>query len=154
LLFRQRQGLFADGFVSSTMVVMPAMIAFAYAIVPIHSLNSCEPQGGAIAVLGFMLVMAAIWGLQMLDKAREKDEQSKVWLPFKEFLQDEYRRMNRIIRLDQGASVLLCVEAARVGMYAVPFLSTGLLFACWGRQARRFWSSIYLIDAGSPDSRA
>jgi hypothetical protein len=38
----------------------------------------------------------------MLDEAREKDEQSKVWLPFKEFLQDEYRRMNRVIVWTRG----------------------------------------------------
>jgi hypothetical protein len=57
----------------------------------------------------------------MLDKVREKDERAKVWLPFKEFLQDEYRRMNPLIRLDQGAAVLLCVAVASVGMYTVPF---------------------------------
>jgi RNA polymerase sigma factor (sigma-70 family) len=62
---------------------------------------------------------------------RQKDEKSKVWLPFKEFLQNEYHHMNHLIRLDQGAAVLLCVGAASVGMYAVPFLSAGLQFACW-----------------------
>jgi hypothetical protein len=45
-------------------------------------------------------------------------------------LQDEYRRMNHIIRLDQRASVLLCLGAASVGMYALPFLSDGLQLAC------------------------
>jgi hypothetical protein len=81
----------------------------------------------------FILVMAALWGLQMLDKVREKDERAKVRLSFKEFLQDEYRRMNRVIRLDQGASVLLCLGAASVGMYAIPFLSpraAACLFGC------------------------
>jgi len=83
----------------------------------------------------YLLVMAAILGLQMLDKVREKDEKSKVWLPFKEFLQDEYRRMNHLIRLDQAAGLLLCVGAASVGMYAIPFLSTGLQLACWAATA-------------------
>jgi hypothetical protein len=46
-------------------------------------------------------------------------------------LQDEYRRMNHIIRLDHGAAVLLCVGVASVGMYTVPFLSAVLQFACW-----------------------
>jgi hypothetical protein len=90
-----------------------------------------DSKEAPLQTLGFILVVAAIWGLQMLDKAREKDEQSKVRLPFKEFLQDEYRRMNRIIRLDQGAAGLLCVGVASVGMCTVPFLSAGLQFACW-----------------------
>jgi hypothetical protein len=81
--------------------------------------------------VAFILVMAAIWGLQKLDQEREKDERSKVWLPFKDFLKDEYRRIDHIIRLDQGAAFLLCLGVASVGMYAVPFLSAGLQLACW-----------------------
>jgi hypothetical protein len=61
-----------------------------------------DSKEAPLQTLGFILQVAAIWGLQMLDKAWEKDEQSKGWLPFKKFLQDENRRMNRIIRLDQG----------------------------------------------------
>jgi hypothetical protein len=63
----------------------------------------------------FIFVMTAIWGLHMPDKVWEKDEKFKAWLPFKEFFQDEHCRMNHIIRLDQGAAVLLCVENAGVG---------------------------------------
>jgi hypothetical protein len=89
----------------------------------------------------FILVMVAIGGLHMLDKVREKDEKPKVWLPFREFLQDEYRRMNHLIRLDQGAAVLVCVGAASVGMYAVPFLSVAP--ENWAIMALQIWAKIY-----------
>jgi peptidoglycan/LPS O-acetylase OafA/YrhL len=57
----------------------------------------------------FMLEVAVICALQLLDRAREKSELPKLWLPPGEFLLDEHRRMGRNIRLDQWVSALLCV---------------------------------------------
>jgi hypothetical protein len=111
-------------------MIMKACVA-ALLVLTVFRISHSHGKEARLQSAAFILVMAAIWGLQLLDKEREKDEKSKVWLPFKEFLQDECRRMSHIIRLDQGAAILLCVGAASVGMYAVPFLSGGLQLACW-----------------------
>jgi hypothetical protein len=111
-------------------MIMKAFVAAVLVLATFQAIHT-DSKEAPLQSAAFILVMAAIWGLQMLDKVREKDEKSKVWLPFKEFLQDEYRRMNHLIRLDQGSAVLLCTGVASVGMYAVPFLSAGLQLACW-----------------------
>jgi hypothetical protein len=83
-----------------------------------------------LQTVAFMLEMAVIFVLQLLDKAREKYELPKLWLDHREFLLDEHRRMDRNIRLDQWVSALLCVAIICVALYAAPFLSAGLQVAC------------------------
>jgi hypothetical protein len=78
----------------------------------------------------FIIVMAAICGLNLVDKAREQYRKPKVSLPIVEFIRDEHRRTDRNIRLDQCASVLLSVAVACVGLYAALFLSGALRIAC------------------------
>jgi hypothetical protein len=111
-------------------MIMKAALAavIALAIYQQFYSNSVEAP---LQTIGFILMMVAIEGLNLLDRVREKDEQAKIWLPIKEFLQDEYRRMNHLVRLDERASLLLCVGTASVGMCAAPFLSTWLQFACF-----------------------
>jgi hypothetical protein len=78
----------------------------------------------------FILAMAAIGALQMLDKEREKYREPKYWLDRVEFLKNEYTRLGQNIRIDLWSSVALCLGVASLGMYAVPFLSVGLQIAC------------------------
>jgi hypothetical protein len=78
----------------------------------------------------FILIMAAIWALQMLDKKREKYREPQYWLDRVEFLKSEFERLGQNIRIDLLSSALLCIGVASVAMYAVPFLSAGLRFAC------------------------
>jgi hypothetical protein len=68
----------------------------------------------------FILAMAAIWALQMLDKEREKYREPKYWLDRVEFFKNEYTRLGQNIRIDLWSSVALCLGVASVGMYAVP----------------------------------
>jgi hypothetical protein len=67
---------------------------------------------------------------QLLDKARGKYEQPKMWLATKEFLPDEHRRMVQNIRFDRWTSALLGIAVACAGLYAAPFLSAGPKLAC------------------------
>ena len=63
---------------------------------------------------------------------REKYEQPKLWLNHREFLLDEHHRLGQNIRLDQWVSALLSVAIICVALYAAPFLSPGLRYACLG----------------------
>jgi hypothetical protein len=74
--------------------------------------------------------MAAIGGINLLDKARKKFEEPKLWLAHREFLLDEQNRLDQNIRYDRYVSVLLSVAIAGVGLYAAPYFSAGLKIAC------------------------
>jgi anti-sigma-K factor RskA len=89
-----------------------------------------QTREAPLQTVAFMLEVAVICVLQLLDKAREKYELPKLWLDHKEFLLDEHRRMDRNIRLDQWVSALLCVAIICLALYAAPFLSAGLQVAC------------------------
>jgi hypothetical protein len=60
----------------------------------------------------------------------EKYREPQYWLDRVEFLKSEFKRLGQNIRIDLLSSALLCIGVASVGMYAVPFLSAGLQFAC------------------------
>jgi hypothetical protein len=93
----------------------------------LYAANGHEPPLQAAA---FMLEMAALFGLNLLDKARRKYAEPKLWLPHREFLRDEHRRMDKNIGLDQWFSAVLSVAVAGVGLYALPFFTTGLRIVC------------------------
>jgi anti-sigma-K factor RskA len=103
------------------------MVVLVLAVLQLFVKDSREAP---LQTVAFMLEMAVLLVLQLLDKAREKYELPKLWLDHREFLLDEHRRMGRNIRLDQWASALLCVAITCVGLYAAPFLSAGLQVAC------------------------
>ena len=83
-----------------------------------------------LQTVAFIIEMAVIFGLQLVDKAREKYELPKLWLNHTEFLLDEHRRLDRKIRLDQWASWLLSVAIACVALYAAPLLSAASRIVC------------------------
>jgi hypothetical protein len=94
-----------------------------------------------------MLVMAAIWELQLPDKAREKDEKSKVWLIFKAFLQDEYlgdknpgyplllefQTVDVPISPHQGFRIRLSIRARFWGNEVPRYQNQRMLFLCTAR---------------------
>ena len=83
-----------------------------------------------IRALAFVLEMVVILVLLLVDRAREKYAQPKLWLSPDEFQLDEHRRMSQNIRLDQWVSGLLCLAIICLAVYAAPFLSAGLQGAC------------------------
>jgi hypothetical protein len=103
------------------------LVILALATFMIYVTDSRETplQSGA-----FILELAVFCGMQLLDKARKKYVQAKLWLAPREFLLDEHRRIAKNIRLDQWVSALLSIAVACAGMYAAPFLSAGLKLAC------------------------
>ena len=105
----------------------PFAVFLGLALLRLYIVGGVEPP---LQTVAFILEMAALFGLNLVDKAREKYEVQKLWLSLREFIQDEHRRMNGNIRLDQWTSVLLSVAVACVGRYAAPLLSAGPRLAC------------------------
>jgi len=113
--------------ISRIIMKASAAVLLGLAVIPLFPGHSREAP---LQKAAFMLEMAALWGLQRVDKEGEKYEVPKVWLNVREFLQDEHHRIGQNIRLDQWSSALVCIAIACVGLYASPFLSRGLRIAC------------------------
>jgi hypothetical protein len=93
--------------------------------------DSREPLAQSVA---FILEMAAIAGLYLVDKARAKWAEPK-GLTHMEFLRNEYRRLEKNIHFDRWSSVMLSVAVVGLGLYAAPIRSAGLRVACLGATA-------------------
>jgi hypothetical protein len=93
--------------------------------------DSREPPAQSVS---FMLEMAALFGLYMVDKARAKWAEPK-GLTHLEFLRDKFRRLEKNIYFDRWSSVMLSVAVVDLGLYAAPIRSTVLRVACWGATA-------------------
>jgi uncharacterized membrane protein len=107
----------------------PLLVLVALALVRLFATDIRETP---LQTVAFLLGAAVTCALQLLDRAREKCEQPRLWLAPDEFLLDEHRRIGRNIRLDQWLSALLCVAIICLALYAAPFLSAGLQVACLG----------------------
>jgi hypothetical protein len=94
--------------------------------------DSREPLAQSVA---FMLEMAALFGLYMVDKARAKWAKPKQWPTHLEFLRDEFRRLEKNIYFDRLVSVMLSVAVVGLGLYAAPIRSAVLRVVCWGATA-------------------
>jgi predicted anti-sigma-YlaC factor YlaD len=105
----------------------PLLVLIVLAVVQLFVTHIRETP---LQTVAFVLEMTVMCALQLLDRAREKCEQPRLWLAPDEFLLDEHRRMGRNIRLDQWVSALLCVAIICLALYAAPFLSAGLRVAC------------------------
>jgi hypothetical protein len=81
--------------------------------------------------VAFIIELAVVFALNLVEKAREKYEQPKMWLAHKEFLRDEQRRLKKIVLLDQWNSVLVSLAIICLALYAAPLLLAGLRIACW-----------------------
>jgi hypothetical protein len=94
--------------------------------------NTREPRAQSVA---FLLVMAAMFGLTRLDKARPKRAEPQQCHTHLEFLRDEFRRLEKSIHYDRWSSIMLSVGVACLGLYAWPVLSAVPQMACLGATA-------------------
>ncbi len=100
------------------------------------------PDEAPLQTAAFMLGLAVLFVLQLLEKAREEYELPKLWLDHREFLLDEHRRIGRNIRFDQWTSALVCTAIACAALYVARFLSAALqiaFLAAAGAAAIAFW---------------
>jgi Flp pilus assembly protein TadB len=87
-------------------------------------------QETPLQTVAFIIELAVFMALSLLDKARVKYKQPKLWLDQKAFMLDEQDRMNKNRSLDHWTLVLLSVAVACVGLYAAPLLSAGWRIVC------------------------
>jgi hypothetical protein len=92
-------------------------------VLAVKQIYFSDRQESSLQIAAFMIEMAAFGGLLKLDKVRENYKQPRYWLSTTEFLRDEQQRINRNIRFDLWASLLLSLVIVGAGLYAIPFLS-------------------------------
>jgi hypothetical protein len=98
------------------------------AFVQIFVIDSPEQP---LQTVAYLLALAAMVGLNRVDKAREKCGQQRFWLTPGEFLVDERRRLTQAIPLDRWTSVFISTNIISLALYAVPFLPAAARPDCW-----------------------
>jgi hypothetical protein len=96
-------------------------------VIQFYARNSREAP---VQTAAFVIVMVALFGLNLVDKERGKYKEPKLGLNHKEFLQNENHRIDQNIRLDRWAALLSCAAIAGVALYATQLLSAGGKLAC------------------------
>jgi hypothetical protein len=90
-----------------------------------------ESREDPLQTAAFILAFAAMGGLNLVDKAREKCGRQRFWLAPDEFMAEEHARLVKVIPLDRWTSVFISAEIISLGLYAGPFLSAAVRAACW-----------------------
>jgi hypothetical protein len=89
-----------------------------------------SPESG-IQTAAYILALAAMGGLNRVDKAREKCGQPRFWLTPGEFMVDEHRRLTEVIPLDRWTSIFISAGIISLALYAAPFLPAAAGPVCW-----------------------